>query len=89
MTIPGEPDELRVEANGVTICMDPLTARRAEGLSLAVVETPDGPGFQIENPNAPHVEPLTASELKRMLDRGEDFELLDVRTPEERAQAVG
>lgn len=84
---PGEPDDLRVETNGVTICMDPLTARRAEGLSIGVVETPEGPGFQIENPNAPQVEPLTAPELKAMLDRGEAFELLDVRTPEERAQA--
>lgn len=84
---PGEEGDLRVESRGVAIFVDPLTARRADGLSIEVVETPEGPGFKIDNPNAPRVEPLTAPELEAWLDAGESFELLDVRTPEERATA--
>ena len=34
------------------------------------------------------IEQLTAVELKRMLDTGEPFELVDVRTPEEREIAA-
>lgn len=33
------------------------------------------------------VQQLTAADLKAMLDRGEPFEFIDVRTPEERALA--
>jgi len=35
----------------------------------------------------PRVRPLAASELKTMIDRGDDFVLMDVRTPEERTIA--
>jgi monothiol glutaredoxin len=34
------------------------------------------------------IQQLTAHDLKRMLDSGEPFELVDVRTPEERAIAA-
>ena len=49
---PPEPGELSVEANGIRIHVDPGTARRAQGLSIDVEETPQGPGFRIENPAA-------------------------------------
>jgi monothiol glutaredoxin len=52
-----------------------------------VVETDRGPGFQIDNPNAPQVRPMSVADLKQRLDAGERFELLDVRSPEERAKA--
>jgi monothiol glutaredoxin len=40
------------------------------------------------SPDAPAaIQQLTALELKAMLDRGEAFELVDVRTPQERAVA--
>lgn len=40
------------------------------------------------SPDAPAViQQLTAPELKAMLDRGDAFELVDVRTPQERAIA--
>lgn len=86
---PSEPGEICVEANGVRIFMDPFTAARADGLVLDAVATADGPGFQIQNPNAPapRVGQMSVQELKRRLDADEELALFDVRTPEERAIA--
>jgi monothiol glutaredoxin len=53
---PDEDDEIRVDAGGVTIAMDPLTAARADGLRIDAHETPDGTAFEIDNPNAPGVD---------------------------------
>ena len=50
---PAEPGELRAEANGIALFMDPFTASRAEGLTLDAEQTPNGPAFRIDNPNAP------------------------------------
>lgn len=38
--------------------------------------------------DSPSVREIPATELKAMIDRGESFELIDVRTPEERAFAA-
>jgi len=77
-----------VVANGTSIRMDPLTARRAEDARIDVTETPNGPGFQVLLPAAPQlVQPMSVKDLKRRLDAGQRFELIDVRTPEERATA--
>jgi monothiol glutaredoxin len=78
-----------VRTNGVSIVLDPASAARADGLTLDFVDGPgDGGGFSIENPNAPAaIHQITARELKAMMDAGETFELLDVRTPGERAMA--
>jgi len=85
---PRRPGELETRTEGVVLLLDPASARRAEGLTIDVVQTADGPGFQIENPNAPSgVRTMTVQELKRRLDGGERFELFDVRTPAEREQA--
>ncbi len=85
---PRKPGEIETRAEGVVLLLDPASARRAEGLIIDVVQTADGPGFQIDNPNAPNaVRAMTVQELKRRLDAGERFELFDVRTPAERAQA--
>ena len=85
---PRQDHEIAVEANGVTVLMDTLTAQRADGLSIDLVETPSGTGFKIDNPNAPNqVKQIDAKTLKGMLDQGERFHLFDVRTPEERAIA--
>jgi monothiol glutaredoxin len=76
--------DLTVEVKGVTFAFDGASARRANGLSLDFVQG-DAGGFKIDNPNAPpSVKPLSAKSLKGMMDRGEKFELLDVRTAEER-----
>jgi monothiol glutaredoxin len=68
--------------------MDPVSASRADGLTIEGVETDRGPGFHIENPNAPSpIEQLTVHELKARLDADEPFVFLDARTPEEREKA--
>lgn len=84
---PPEDGELQVEANGILLSMDPLSASRAEGLEIDARETADGPAFSLENPNAPTVRQLTVGELKALLESGRSFELLDVRTPDEREKA--
>ena len=71
--------DLDVDCGGITILLDPPSARRAD---------PDGAGFKIENPGEPpKVKQISATELKAMMDRGLPFELVDVRTEEERAIA--
>ncbi len=85
---PKQAGDLEVASNGVTLFMDKATARRADGLSIDFVEGPEGAGFRIENPNEPaRVKQISAAELKAMMDKGERFELLDVRTERERAIA--
>jgi len=85
---PTAAGDLRVESNGFVLFVDPLTARRAAGVTIDAVDTPGGPGFRIENPNAgPAVREIGVRELKARLDGGERFEFYDVRGPEERAIA--
>ena len=86
---PAGPDEIQVESNGITIALDRLSASRANGVIIDMIDTPEGPGFRIENPNAPasSVGQMSVKELKQRLDSGRIGELLDVRTPEERAKA--
>ncbi|MCA9603633.1 MAG: monothiol glutaredoxin, Grx4 family [Myxococcales bacterium] len=67
-----------------TLLVDRATARRADGAIIAWLETPEGGGFKIENPNAPPtVRPLAPRDLKKMLDAGKPIEIFDVREPEE------
>lgn len=50
---PTEPSDVKAEANGIEVFMDPDTAARADGVSIDLVETFEGTGFQIDNPNMP------------------------------------
>jgi monothiol glutaredoxin len=78
---------IRSEANGIALFMDLATAQRARGIRIDWVETAQGSGLAIDNPNAPpRVKSLSAQELKAMLDAG-SVTVIDVRPPEERAQA--
>ena len=84
-----EPDErlIRADANGIVIQMDAATAARARGIRIDWVDTPQGSGLAIDNPNAPApVKPISVQTLKARLDAG-DITLVDVRPPEERARA--
>jgi monothiol glutaredoxin len=82
---PKKPGDIEVVANGVTIHFDRASAKKADGLNIAWVDTPDGGAFKIDNPNEPpRVKTLTAPELKKWMDEGKKFELFDVRTDEER-----
>lgn len=79
---------IRSQASGISICMDLATAKRARGVRIDWVETPQGAGLAIDNPNAPAaVKSLSVSELKARLDAG-SITVIDVRPPEERAQAA-
>jgi monothiol glutaredoxin len=81
-------DDVEVDCGGITLLLDPLSAQRAEGLSIDFLSGPEGSGFEFEHSNAPpKVKQISAAELKAMMDRAVPFELVDVRTEEERAIA--
>ena len=87
---PSEPGALALSIDGIALELDPLSAPRANGLTLDAEVRAEGPAFRIDNPNAPKsagVRQLSVAELARKLAAGERFALLDVRTPEERALA--
>jgi monothiol glutaredoxin len=86
---PRAPNEITTESNGIAIALDPLSASRANGSVIDVVDTPQGPGFRIDNPSATaaQVKQAEVREIKRQLDEGVLREFFDVRTPEERAKA--
>jgi len=80
---------IRSDANGIAIQMDLASAQRARGIRIDWVETPQGSGLAIDNPNAPAaVKNLPPRELKARLDAGEAITIVDVRPPEERVQAA-
>lgn len=80
--------DLVIETGGITIVIDASSAARADGLTLDFDATAAGGGFTIDNPNAPReIVQLSARELRALIDSDASFELLDVRTPAERAIA--
>ena len=80
---------IRADAGGIAIQMDLASAQRARGIRIDWVETAQGAGLSIDNPNAPAaVKSLSARELKQRLDAGDAITIVDVRPPEERAQAA-
>jgi monothiol glutaredoxin len=80
--------DVAVDFGAITILLDAASAQRADGLSIDFVTGPEGSGFTVDNPNQPAgVRQLSARELKAMIDSGRPFELVDVRTEEERAIA--
>lgn len=82
----GEPiaGDLVVDLQGLPLHLDPASAFRADGIHIGFVSGPNGAGFKIENPNEPaRVRQIHPGKLKEMMDKGERFELVDVRTPEE------
>ena len=83
---PREPNTLELSVQGLTLFLDPASARRADGMSIDFIDGPNA-GFKIENPNQPAtVKQLTPAELKGMLDKGA-VQLFDVRPDHERALA--
>lgn len=85
-----EPDDhaIRSDASGIALFMDLASAKRAQGIRIDWVETSQGAGLAIDNPNAPAaVKALSVSELKKRLDAG-SITVVDVRPPEERATAA-
>ncbi|HXV36422.1 MAG TPA: Grx4 family monothiol glutaredoxin [Myxococcota bacterium] len=50
---PRAPHEIGIECEGISLALDPLSAGRANGVTIDVVDSPRGSGFRIDNPNAP------------------------------------
>ena len=82
---PQKPGEVAVEANGWQVYVQNDSTHRANGLTIGVVEGQ----LHIENPNEGNsVSSLSVQELQALIRAGEEFELIDVRSPEERELAV-
>ena len=85
---PSKAHEIRADASGIAVLMDPNTAQRANSLVVDVVETLQGSGFAFENPNAPPaVKQMDVSTLNANIEAGDAIYLFDVRGPDERAKA--
>lgn len=85
---PRKRGDLEVSVKGVTILVDPASAKRADGISIDYVDGPSGPGFKIDNPNAPaSVKQITPKDLEAMLRDKKETKLFDVRTDRERQTA--
>ena len=50
---PSGDNDFKVETGGITLFIDRLSAGRANGSTIDFVETPEGSGIKIDNPNAP------------------------------------
>lgn len=85
---PAQGHEIRAASNGVEILFDLGSAQRADGLVIDMVETPQGVGFNIHNPNAPPpIKQISPQQLKSMLIAPSDIHLFDVRESHERDTA--
>lgn len=71
----------------VPLVIDRGSAKRAEGVVIDFVSTPEGRAFKIDNPNEPpRVKQIGVRELKEKMD-ADAVELFDVRTDKERGMA--
>lgn len=85
---PRNDTAIAVEVAGLRIQFDLASARRANGITIDWVDDFRGQGLSIDNPNAPKpVQAITPAEADRQVRAGE-LVLVDVRPPEERAQAT-
>jgi monothiol glutaredoxin len=80
-----QPNDIEVHESGVLLFVDPISASRADGITIDYVSSGlQGSGFEIKNPNSPSaVKNMTVKELKQKLDAKEKLYLFDVRTKEE------
>jgi len=84
---PFDPQAVAVEAAGIRVQFDIASARRANGLSIDWADDARGKGLLIDNPNGPpKVRPLAPADASDMRAQGK-LAIVDVRPPEERAQA--
>lgn len=74
-----------LKSEGLSICMPPATARRAQGVVIDFGVVRGQEGFKVDNPNRPpSVRSLSVEELDAMLRGHEPHLLLDVRGDDER-----
>ncbi|MEO8699947.1 MAG: Grx4 family monothiol glutaredoxin [Kofleriaceae bacterium] len=83
-----EAGHVTIETNGVTVQLDRASAQRASGVVVDYLESADGAGFKIDNPNRPAaVKQISPKELKALIDAGTVKHFYDVRPEKERAVA--
>ena len=83
-----QPRDIEVSLGSLTLLFDRASARRADGLSIDYVDSPQGPAFKLDNPNEPpRVRSIDVKTLKARMDEDAKLELLDVRSQKERDQA--
>lgn len=77
--------DLEVLSNGITVLVDPASARRCEGVKISFVQDGAETGFRIDNPNAPEtIRQISVQELAALLkQRPEGMRLVDVRREDE------
>ena len=79
--------EIRAESNGIAILLDAVSAQRARGITIDWVDTVQGSGLAITNPNAPAaVQSLDVHGLKARIAAG-DITVIDVRPAPDRQYA--
>ena len=79
--------EVRAESNGIEVLFDVASAQRARGIVVDWVETAQGAGLSIRNPNAPPpVAAMTVAALRDALAGGA-VSVIDVRPAADRARA--
>lgn len=84
---PAADHDIVAHANGIAIRMDLPTAQRAQGLEIDWVETAQGAGLSLRNPNAPAaVKAMDVETLAQALDQGA-LQVVDVRPAAARAFA--
>ena len=82
------PNALSAESSGIRLQMDLASARRANGMRIDWVDDFSGRGLKITNPNAPGaIQDLSPQEAQERVRSGK-VTLVDVRNPQERAQAT-
>ena len=85
---PAQGHEIKAKSNGTEILFDLVSAQRAAGLVIDMVDTAQGKGFKLKNPNAPPpVLEMSPLELRQKLDSGEHLYLFDAREQQERDAA--
>lgn len=78
-----QPNDLETTSNGITLLVQPGMARRAAGLKIDYVTSPQE-GFKIDNPNAPaQVQQVNPAEAQALVASTPELRFLDVRTPHE------
>lgn len=83
-----DPHDVVLEVEGLRVSLPRTALRRADGIVVDLVTTPEGPAFKIDNPNEPpSVKRMTPKELQALMREGKDLTLVDVRPEGERALA--
>ena len=85
---PIEAHQIKAQAEGIVVYMDVQTAGRAKGLRIDWVESMQGAGLSITNPNAPAtVKALSVKELVQALRSNAPPRVIDVRPEHDRLRA--